>query len=52
MSDCGKPEKKSKAEIEKIVKANGGSIYQTHGVAADMICIAERRESCSERLSI
>ncbi|KAI9801549.1 MAG: DNA ligase (ATP) [Sarcosagium campestre] len=43
MTDSSQPDKHSKAEIEQLVKANGGSIYQTHTAASDMICVAERR---------
>lgn len=38
------PEKKSKAELEQIVKANGGRIFQTNKAAPDTVCIADRRE--------
>ncbi|KAI9698732.1 MAG: DNA ligase (ATP) [Candelina mexicana] len=37
------PEKKTKAELEQIVKANGGKIFQTHTAAANMICVADKR---------
>ncbi|KAI9793876.1 MAG: DNA ligase (ATP) [Peltula sp. TS41687] len=43
MTDSSKPEKKSKAELEETIKANGGSIFQTHTAAEKMICIADRR---------
>ncbi|KAJ5107043.1 Nucleic acid-binding OB-fold [Penicillium angulare] len=36
------PEKRSKGQLEQLVKANGGSIFQTNTAAAEMICIAER----------
>lgn len=36
------PEKKSKVELEQLVKANGGKIYQTNTVAPDTVCIADR----------
>lgn len=42
MTECTTPEKKSKAELEQLVKANGGKIYQTNTAAPDTICIAER----------
>ncbi|KAJ5098471.1 Nucleic acid-binding OB-fold [Penicillium argentinense] len=43
MTEANAPEKKSKAELEQLVKANGGKIYQTNTAAPDIICIAERR---------
>lgn len=42
MSDCTFPEKKSKAELEKLVKANGGKIHQKYNVELNTICITER----------
>lgn len=44
MTESTAPEKKSKAELEQLVKANGGKIYQTHNAAPHTICIAERSE--------
>ncbi|KIW38982.1 uncharacterized protein PV06_08800 [Exophiala oligosperma] len=35
--------KKSKLELEALVKANGGKIVQTHTVVKDTVCIASRR---------
>ena len=43
MTESTKPEKKSKLELEEMVKANGGQIVQTHDAVANTICIAERR---------
>ncbi|KAJ5713296.1 Nucleic acid-binding OB-fold [Penicillium malachiteum] len=43
MTDARVPEKKSKGELEQLVKANGGKIFQTNNAASDTICIAERR---------
>ncbi|KAJ5568516.1 Nucleic acid-binding OB-fold [Penicillium hetheringtonii] len=43
MTECTTPEKRSKADLEQLVKANGGKIYQTNTAAPDTICIAERR---------
>ncbi|EEP80221.1 conserved hypothetical protein [Uncinocarpus reesii 1704] len=43
MTDALEPEKKSKLELEKLIKANGGKIYQTNTAASNTICIAERR---------
>ena len=42
LSDGLKPQKKTKAELEEMIRANGGQIYQTHTKAADTICIAEK----------
>jgi len=44
MTESSKPEKKSKSELEQIVKANGGKIYQTHDAAPDTVCVADKRE--------
>ncbi|MCJ1334404.1 DNA ligase (ATP) [Thelotrema lepadinum] len=38
---CAKPQRKSKPELEQLVKANGGNIHQTHEKDPDMICIAD-----------
>ncbi|KAL4796030.1 ATP dependent DNA ligase domain-containing protein [Aspergillus venezuelensis] len=43
MTDANAPVKKSKAELEVLVKANGGKFFQTNNAASDTICIAERR---------
>ncbi|KAJ5587353.1 Nucleic acid-binding OB-fold [Penicillium hispanicum] len=43
MTDSKAPEKKSKGELEQLVKSNGGKVYQTNTAAPDTICIAERR---------
>ncbi|KAL2829967.1 ATP dependent DNA ligase domain-containing protein [Aspergillus cavernicola] len=43
LTDSNAPVKKSKAELEKLVKANGGKFYQTNNAASDTICIADRR---------
>ncbi|KAI9859339.1 MAG: DNA ligase (ATP) [Vezdaea acicularis] len=37
------PPKRTKAEVEKIVKAHGGRIYQSHDAVSDILCIADRR---------
>jgi DNA ligase-4 len=42
MTDASFPEKRSKGELEQLVKANGGKIYQTNTAVPDTICIAER----------
>ncbi|KAL4866354.1 hypothetical protein BDV12DRAFT_173099 [Aspergillus spectabilis] len=43
LTDTNTPVKKSKAELESLVKANGGKIFQTSNAAPDTICIADRR---------
>lgn len=45
MTDSSAPEKKTKGELEQLVKANGGNIYQINTAASDMICVGERRTS-------
>lgn len=37
--------KKSKNQLEQIVTANGGKIFQTNIAAEDMICVGDRRQS-------
>ena len=44
MTESSKPEKKSKSELEQIVKANGGKIYQTHDAAPNTVCVADKRK--------
>ena len=46
MTESLKPEKKSKAELEQLIKANGGKIYQTHDAALGTICIADKSKLC------
>ncbi|KAH8705089.1 ATP-dependent DNA ligase IV [Talaromyces proteolyticus] len=43
MTDTQTPKKKTKVELEQLVKSNGGQIYQTHTAAPNMVCIGERR---------
>lgn len=43
LSEALRPEKKSKAEMEQLVKANGGKIFQSPTAADDMICIADKK---------
>lgn len=40
--ECSSPEKKSKTELEELIKANGGKIFQKHDAAPAMICIGDR----------
>ncbi|MCJ1269275.1 DNA ligase (ATP) [Lobaria immixta] len=41
--ECSSPEKKSKPELEELIKVNGGKIFQKHDAAPAMICIGDRR---------
>ncbi|RAH75989.1 DNA ligase [Aspergillus japonicus CBS 114.51] len=43
MTDSTAPVKKTKAELEQLVKSHGGKFYQTNTAAPDMICVADRR---------
>ncbi|EFR03192.1 DNA ligase 4 [Nannizzia gypsea CBS 118893] len=43
MSESLKPTKKSKADLEQLIKANGGKIYQTNTASKNTYCIADRR---------
>ncbi|KAI4151272.1 MAG: hypothetical protein L6R39_002069 [Caloplaca ligustica] len=43
MSESLKPEKKSKEELEQVVKANGGRIFQQRNASANTICVGDRR---------
>lgn len=43
MTESTKPERKSKLQLEEMVKANGGAIVQTHNVVKNTVCVAERR---------
>ncbi|MCJ1465768.1 DNA ligase (ATP) [Pseudocyphellaria aurata] len=43
MGDCLSPEKKSKTELEDLIKANGGKIFQMYNTEHAMICIGDRR---------
>jgi DNA ligase-4 len=44
MSESTVPEKKTKPQLEHLVKTNGGKVFQTKAAAADMICVSERSE--------
>lgn len=43
MTDSMKPEKKTKIELEQMIKANGGKIVQSASATENTVCIAERR---------
>ena len=43
MTESTRPEKKTKIELEEMVKANGGRIVQTHNAVENTVCVAERR---------
>ena len=45
MTESLKPEKKAKAELEQLVKSNGGKIFQTQDARPNTLCIADRSES-------
>jgi DNA ligase-4 len=47
MTESLDPPKTSKAELEQLIKANGGKIYQTNTAAPDTICIADRSKSAA-----
>lgn len=42
MSASIKPEKKTKAELEQMVKANGGTILQQRSASANTICVGDQ----------
>ncbi|BDD56605.1 DNA ligase (ATP), variant 3 [Monascus purpureus] len=42
VTESSAPQKKSKAELEQLVKANGGKVYQTDNAAPHTICVADR----------
>ena len=50
VTDSTFPEKKTKGELEQLVKANGGKIYQINTAAPDTICVAERSMSWEYKL--
>ncbi|KAL8735952.1 MAG: hypothetical protein Q9166_000514 [cf. Caloplaca sp. 2 TL-2023] len=43
MTESLKPVKKTKEELEQMVKANGGKILQQRNASMDTICVGERR---------
>ncbi|TVY21804.1 DNA ligase 4 [Lachnellula arida] len=43
MSEMTKPYKKTKGEIEQIIKANGGAIFQSPTVKDDIVCVGDKR---------
>lgn len=43
ITDTTKPEKKTKIELEAIVKAHGGRVVQNADAAEHVVCIADRR---------
>ncbi|KAL8768931.1 MAG: hypothetical protein Q9209_004986 [Squamulea sp. 1 TL-2023] len=43
MTDSLKPEKKTKEELEEMVKANGGKIFQQRNTSMNTICVGDRR---------
>ncbi len=45
MSESLKP-RKTKAELEQIVKSNGGKILQSEHAAPNTVCVADRGDVC------
>lgn len=43
ITECLHPSKKSKVELEEIVKTHGGAIVQSQNAVPDTVCIADRR---------
>ena len=43
MTDAVKPVKR-KADLEHLVKINGGKLYQKSDAAPDTICVGDKRE--------
>ena len=43
MTESLKPEKKSKEELEQLVKANGGKVFQQRNASMKTICVGDRR---------
>lgn len=43
LSEMIHPQKKSKAELEQIIKSNGGAIFQNPTSKEDMICLGDKR---------
>jgi DNA ligase 4 len=43
LSEALKPQKKTKAELEQLVKANGGNIFQSPTATNDIICVADKK---------
>ncbi|KAH0538396.1 hypothetical protein FGG08_004996 [Glutinoglossum americanum] len=43
MTESLKPKKKTKAQLEQMVKANGGRIFQTHAATPNTMCVADKR---------
>lgn len=42
MSESQMPEKMSKAELEQLIKNNGGKIFQNYDANPNIICIGDR----------
>lgn len=45
MTESLTPPKKSKGDLERLVKENGGKIYQTNTATPNTICIADRSKT-------
>lgn len=50
MTESTAPEKKTKAELEQLIKANGGKFFQTDTAAPDTICVADRSRDNRARI--
>ena len=48
MTDAQKPIKKSKQELEAIVKAHGGHIVQSENAAENVVCVADKSKLQTE----
>jgi hypothetical protein len=42
MTDFTSPQKKTKAELEQLIKSNGGHIFQKHDAVPNITCIGGR----------
>lgn len=42
VSESLSPYKKTKAELEQMVKANGGMFYQTYNAVPNTICVSDK----------
>lgn len=50
MTESTAPEKKTKTELEQLIKANGGKFFQTDTAAPDTICVADRSRDSQTRV--
>lgn len=52
LSESLQPEKKSKTEIEDLIKLNGGKVFQRHDAVPAMICVGDRSKLPTDLLYI